>query len=336
MNKKDDIIFGTRVAHNNKTKETVTITVESGEISIDGTAILQMPSKDRTDDLLITALEHCLEGDRKSTDLFNLFPIKLRTEEYCKLAIRKSIHAINHLPIINSDIIGTILSSCHNENDFNVLKNCTNPKLHAEILKAKYFEPLEYIQSIPQNIIDKMIAGLAVTQNVKCIRHIPQNVQTTGLLITAISIKGSEVLGYENINPQIINNMVYKLAVAKDANAIKFIPSSKITPELCLRAITCFPKESKSISELLPNEIKNGDNLYTFGIKFLSSFGHQSCDDLIKLYFGKTVKLKKISTYSGILANRIVKYNDSEKKIICTLDNKLVNGKHKAQISYKF
>lgn len=105
----------------------------------------------------------------------------------------------------NEILLTTTLKQCSKGDStsakvFNVLKKSRNPKIHAEVLKTRHFDALEYIRSIPQNTIDNLIAGLAVKQNGECIKHILLQVQTTGLLIVAISVKGSEVLSYNNVN----------------------------------------------------------------------------------------------------------------------------------------
>lgn len=280
-----------------------------------GTAILHLNPERRNNTLCLYALEHCHENDIKSVEVYKL---SLKTEHSSLLALQKSIHALEYISpdyITNKSILAAI-KSCRNENDWKVLQGNSNPKVHIHILESKKVDPLLYIQSIPSNIINKDIAYAAIRQNGECIRYVSPEIQTTAMIVDAITNKkDASILTYENLNQKLIGVRIYKLAIGIDPETFRYIPEKCMTPELCMLGAKYYPDKLEHISTYFPQAVTNSDNVYTFNLRVEKELGCLTAHDTIKLYKDGIVTAKTIETSSGELHNQLITYDRKAQKI---------------------
>ena len=280
-----------------------------------GTAILQLNPERINYNLCFYALEHCHENDIKSVEVFKL---SLKTEQSSLLALQKSIYALEYISphYINKDSILAAINSCRNEYDWKFLQENNNPKVHILVLQSKKVDPLQYLQSIPSNIVNEDIANTAIRQNRDCIRYIAPEIQTTAMIVDAIANhRDASILTYENLNQKLLGPRIYKLAIGFDPDAFRFIPENCITPELCMLGAKYYPDKLEHISSYFPQAIKESDNIYTFNLRIEKDLGCLTAKDTVKLYKDGTVNAKTIKTSSGELHNQLITYDRISKKI---------------------
>lgn len=287
----------------------------------DGSAILHLNPERRSNDLLLFALQHCHENDIRSVDVFKLMPLQLScTKQSVSLALQKSIHAINHVDhmFVDTEMISAVIKRYPDEDSRKVLLQNKDIKLHLTIINSGAIDPMVYIQSIPLDVITPEIACTVIEKDGKCIRHIPRERQTKEMIIAAIANqKDGSILAYDSLNKELIDNNVYKRAIRADPESFRYIPTERITPELCLFGTKYHPDKKEHISTYFPQSVKDGENVYTFNLRAEKEIGKLSAENTIKLYNEGKVVCKTIRTSDGELKDQTVTYNKKTRKLTC-------------------
>lgn len=150
------------------------------------------------------------------------------------------------------------------------------------------YEVIEVFERIPQCAMDESIINWGLEKDGHCLLFVPEDKITDTMIEKAFKKSGLDVIvsGRFDCKPEYIIE-----AITNRESEFCRIPKELLTARHCLLQETLYPEFFKLNPERLPEEIKNGQNVYTLSralnqlSKEQSSYG-----EVVELYEGQSVR----------------------------------------------
>lgn len=226
-------------------------------------------------------------------------PEEMKTPELCRRALDTGADLGNeHLGLLHyipfPDVCLDVLKECHTGGMTNIYEVATaiRPEVMNDAI-ADYLLPIDGI----------------------CLSILPVHLQTPERVKLAVETSGTFAIERGGVMKSLLTPEVYVGCAAHSWQSFAMIPWAERSPEVCLMAKTLYPEMLEKRPELVPENVKNGCNVYSLGKLMEQATGEKfSFGQIKEFYEGKPMAVKRMEIPEGILINREVTFDKQNEK----------------------
>lgn len=221
-------------------------------------------------------------------------PEEMKTPELCRRALDTGADlGYEHLGLLHyipfPDVCMDVLKECHTGGMTNIYEVAT---------------------AIRSEVINDAIADYLLPLDGKCLSILPVHLQTPERAKLAVETSGIFAIERGGVKESLLTPEVYVGCAAHSWQSFAMIPWAERSPEVCLMAKTLYPEMLEKRPELVPESVKNQDNIYmlcgTMERLTGEKFTYQQMTDF---YHGKPLNVKRMETPDGIQKDKTVKFD---------------------------
>lgn len=225
-------------------------------------------------------------------------PEEMKTPELCRRALDTGADLGNeHLGLLHyipyPDVCLDVLKECHESGMTDIYEVAT--AIRAEVMNdaiADYLLPIDGI----------------------CLSILPVHLQTPGRVKLAVETSGTFAIERGGIPKSLLTPEVYVGCVAHSWQSFAMIPWAERSPEVCCMAKILYPELLEERPELVPESVKNQDNIYTLcGLMERLTGEKFTYQQMTDFYNGKPLNVRRMETPDGVQKDKAVKF-DKEKQ----------------------
>lgn len=259
----------------------------------------------------------CREAIQRSPYAIEYIPDALKTPDLCREAIKRSPYVIKYIPdgmkspelYMNlvrenpENLIGIprkerTYDMCReafdntygkDKSDYFIIRALTEPSLVVQVFR-EHDDPMTIrflmdLLHLNRWAIDEQVALEAVRKNGSVLCSVP---------------------------PAAITPQVAEAAVKNAPYALQWVPPAIRTPDMYLYAA----KNGGDPSVIVPEELKNGNNLYSFAQRMEARLGQSlRYEDHKRLYAGEEIRVKNVRTAAGVMGLCSVRYDPDKGRL---------------------
>lgn len=225
-------------------------------------------------------------------------PEEMKTPELCRRALDTGADLGNeHLGLLHyipfPDVCLDVLKECHTGGMTDIYEVATaiRPEVMNDAI-ADYLLPIDGI----------------------CLSILPVHLQTPERVKLAVETSGTFAIERGGVPKSLLTPEVYVGCAAHSWQSFAMIPWAERSPEVCLMTKVLYPELLEKRSELVPESVKNGCNVYSLcqmmELRTGEKFTYQQMTDF---YNGKPLNIRRMETPDGVQKDKAVKF-DKEKQ----------------------
>lgn len=188
------------------------------------------------------------------------------------------------------------------------------PDVCMEVLKESHENGLDDIYgvatAIRAEVINDAIADYLLPLDGKCLSLLPVHLQTPERAKLAVETSGIFAIERGGVKESLLTPEVYVGCAAHSWQSFAMIPWAERSPEVCLMAKTLYPEMLEKRPELVPESVKNQDNIYMLCGTMERLTGEKfTYRQMTDFYNGKPLNVKRMETPDGTQKDKAVKFD---------------------------
>lgn len=221
-------------------------------------------------------------------------PEEMKTPELCRRALDTGADpGYEHLGLLHyipfPDVCLDVLKDCHTGGMTNIYEVAT---------------------AIRSEVINDSIADYLLPLDGKCLSLLPVHLQTPERAKLAVETSGTFAIERGGVKDSLLTPEVYVGCAAHSWQSFAMIPWAERSPEVCLMAKTLYPEMLEKRPELVPESVKNQDNIYMLCGTMERLTGEKfTYQQMIDFYNGKPLNVKRMETPDGTQKDKAVKFD---------------------------
>lgn len=245
-----------------------------------------------------------------------------RTSEKCMAAVRQDGWELAHVPeeVKTPEMCRLALDNSADlaYENLELLHYVPFPDVCLEYIKANNgcgdVELPEVLSALAPGVIDSRIADYAIEQDGRCLGVLPAHLQTVERAEKAVKEAGTEALAGEKVRAELKTERLYWKCAEHSWMSFALLPKTERSPEICLLAAKLYPQETAQRSDLIPESVKNGCNVYSLCKMMEARTGEKfTYQQMTDFYNGKPLNVRRMEMPDGVQKDKAVKF-DKEKQ----------------------
>ncbi len=221
-------------------------------------------------------------------------PEEMKTPELCRRALDTGADLGNeHLGLLHyipfPDVCLDVLKECHESGMTDIYEVAT---------------------AIRAEVMNDAIADYLLPIDGKCLSILPVHLQTPERVKVAVETSGTFAIERGGVRESLLTPEVYVGCAAHSRQSFAMIPWAERSPEVCLMAKTLYPELLEKRPELVPESVKNQDNIYLLHGMMERLTGEKfSYRQMADFYNGKPLDVRRMETPDGVQKDKAVKFD---------------------------
>lgn len=245
-----------------------------------------------------------------------------RTSERCMAAVRQDGWELAHVPeeVKTPEMCRLALDNSADlaYENLELLHYVPFPDICLEYIRANNgcgdVELPEVLSALAPGVIDSRIADYAIEQDGRCLGVLPAHLQTVERAEKAVKEAGTEALAGEKVRAELKTERLYRKCAEHSWMSFALLPKAERSPEICLLAAKLYPQETAQRSDLIPESVKNGCNVYSLCQIMEARTGEKfTYQQMTDFYNGKPLNVRRMEMPDGVQKDKAVKF-DKEKQ----------------------
>lgn len=168
----------------------------------------------------------------------------------------------------------------------------------------------EVATAIRPEVMNDAIADYLLPIDGKCLSILPVHLQTPERVKVAVETSGTFAIERGGVPKSLLTPEVYVGCAAHSRQSFAMIPWAERSPEVCLMAKTLYPELLEKRPELVPESVKNQDNIYLLHGMMERLTGEKfSYRQMADFYNGKPLDVRRMETPDGVQKDKAVKFD---------------------------
>lgn len=242
-----------------------------------------------------------------------------RTAEVCRAAIEEDGWQLENVPeeMKTPELCRRALETeagFGNEFYRGLLHFIPFPDVCLEVLKDCHENSAEEIYAVATavrpEVMNDAIADYLLPIDGKCLSILPVHLQTPERVKVAVETSGTFAIERGGVRESLLTPEVYVGCAAHSRESFVLIPWAERSPEVCLMAKTLYPELLERRPELVPESVKNQDNIYMLHGMMERLTGEKfTYRKMTDFYNGKPLNVRRMETPDGVQKDKAVKFD---------------------------
>ena len=169
---------------------------------------------------------------------------------------------------------------------------------------------MELASLLRPETIDRDMAEFLVSHDGRCLAYVPVHLQDEALVMKAVSVSGNSVLAYKTVLDELKTEKAYIAGLSAGFQSFLLVPKDRRTPDICLAAEKMYPDLFRIRPDALPENVRNGRNIFTFSRILEKATGNKYDYEAIKnAYEGRPLAVSRFLAPEGVMKDCTVRYD---------------------------
>lgn len=169
---------------------------------------------------------------------------------------------------------------------------------------------MELASLLRPETIDRDMAEFLVSHDGRCLAYVPVHLQDEALVMKAVSVSGNSVLAYRTVLDELKTEKAYIAGLSAGFQSFLLVPKDRRTPDICLAAEKMYPDLFRIRPDALPENVRNGRNIFTFSRILEKATGNKYNYEAIKnAYEGRPLAVSRFLAPEGVMKDCTVRYD---------------------------
>lgn len=196
------------------------------------------------------------------------------------------------------------------QNDYRRLPD--NEKTAAASLEAVTADPAN-LRHVPVRNLTYEVITAALEADPESLKILSERGHDEALVMKAVSVSGNSVLAYRTVLDELKTEKAYIAGLSAGFQSFLLVPKDRRTPDICLAAEKMYPDLFRIRPDALPENVRNGRNIFTFSRILEKATGNKYDYEALKsVYEGRPLAVSRFLAPEGVMKECTVRY-DKEK-----------------------